>query len=106
MKNLSSVKEEPLVADMSMTPDRLQENLSRRDFKEVATDPTGGCSAHEMLAMRIFFHKRICILVYVHMYICIYEKLKKKHVLYTVYADIRACKKTHMHITTYRSISP
>ena len=33
-------------------------------------------------------------------------KTEKKHLLYTVYADIRACKKTHMHITTYRSISP
>ena len=39
---MSSVKEEQLVADLSTTPDRLQENLSRRDFKEAATDPTGG----------------------------------------------------------------
>ena len=41
----------------------------------------------------------ICISAYM-------KNWKNKHVLYTVYADIRACKKTHMHITTYRSISP
>ena len=40
--NMSSVKEEQLVADLSTTPDQLQENLSRRNFKEAATVPTGG----------------------------------------------------------------
>ena len=98
------IKEEQLVADFQRRRTNFKSTCHGVTSKEVATDPTGGCSAHEMLAMRIFFHKRICILVYVHMYICIYEKLKKKKTC-TVYG-LCACKKTHMHITTYRSISP
>ena len=47
-------------------------------------------------------HFSLCAYVYLH----IWKTEKNKHVLYTVYADIRACKKTHMHMTTYRSISP
>ena len=67
------IKKEQLVADLATTTDRLQADLSRRDFKEAATDPTiGGLSAHEMLAIRIFFisaymNFSFCANVYLHL---------------------------------------